>query len=95
MSGGTEAAIRQERKKIQLQGCGALNVFVDEIGYNLISNQALNVLGLCLYDNGKIEASITKVTKENSRYPERDIPIPVNFLWMGDPTKLILGFRLC
>ena len=88
MSGGTEAAIRQERKKIQLQGCGALNVFVDEIGYNLISNQALNVLGLCLYDNGKIEASITKVTKENSRYPERDIPIPVNFLWMGDPTKL-------
>lgn len=88
LSGGTEAAIRQERKKIQLQGCGALNVFVDEIGYNLVNNQALNVLGLCLYDNGKIEATITKVTKENTRYPERDIPIPVNMLWMGDPTKL-------
>lgn len=88
LSGGTEAAIRQERKRIQLQGCGALNVFVDEIGYNLISNQALNILGLCLYDGGKIEASITKVTKDNSRFPERDIPIPVNFLWMGDPTKL-------
>lgn len=88
LSSGTEAAIRQERKKIQLQGCGALNVFVDEIGYNLISNTSLNTLGLCLYDSGNIEASLTKVTKENNRYPERDIPIPVNFLWMGDPTKL-------
>lgn len=88
LSGGTEAAVRQERKKIQLQGCGALNVFVDEIGYNLIANQSLNILGLCLYDKGAIEASITKNTKENTRYPERDIPIPVNFLWMGDPTKL-------
>ena len=85
---GTEAAIRQARKAVQLAGCGSLNVLVDEIGHNLLGNADLNSMGLSFFDKGSIEASITKATKENQRYEERDIPIPVNYLWMGDPTKL-------
>ena len=87
----TEAALRQAVKQCQLSGWGSLNMFFDEIGLVLPELNELTALGLQLYDKGMVGASLTKVTRENTRYAHRNIPIPVNMLWMGDPTKLFDG----
>jgi len=47
---GTSAAVKQMRHKLLMSACGAINLQIDEIGYNLIGNTEVLTVFLELYD---------------------------------------------
>lgn len=89
--GATAPAFKQLRAKAQMCKCGSLNLICDEIGNNLAQNDELVPVLLEMYDLGLGKNKIIKNTKENIRFKERNIPIPVNVLWFGTPTALLDG----
>lgn len=88
---GTTAAVKQMRHRLLMANAGSVNMEIDEIGSNLLSN--LDVLGafLELYDVGKIKQKLTKNTNENVRSEEIDGRTPTNMLLFGTPAKLFNG----
>lgn len=88
---GTPAAIKQMRHKLLMADGGAMNLHIDEIGSNLISNiDVLNTF-LELYDVGKIKQKLIKNTLENRRNEEIDGKTPTNMMLFGTPAKLLNG----
>lgn len=88
---GTTAAVKQMRQKLLLANAGAINLQIDEIGSNLVSNtEVLNVF-LELYDQGIVKQKLTKNTNENQRSEEMDGKTPTNMLLFGTPAKLLDG----
>lgn len=91
---GTSAAIKQMRQKLLMANAGSMNMEIDEIGSNLISNtEPLNVL-LELYDVGKVKQKLTKNTAENVRSEEIDGRTPANCMMFGTPAKLFDGGKV-
>lgn len=87
----TSAAVRQQRRKLQLAGAGALNLIIDEVGDNLIRNYESLTDYLSLYDKGILKQKITKHTAESKRGIELDCPTPANLLMFGTPSKVLDG----
>ena len=90
---GTTAAVKQMRQKLLMADIGAMNLEIDEIGNNLLSNA--DVLGtfLELFDVGKVKQKLTKNTKENTRSEEIEGKTPTNLLLFGTPAKLFNGSK--
>lgn len=88
---GTAPAVKQLREKLLLANCGSINLQIDEIGSNLVSNtEVLNVF-LELYDQGMVKQKLIKNTVDNSRSEDRDGRTPTNMLLFGTPVKLLDG----
>lgn len=90
---GTTPAVKQMRQKLLMANAGAINMQIDEIGSNLISNTEVLNAFLELYDQGKIKQKLTKNTAENERMEELDGKTPANMLLFGTPTKLLDGAK--
>jgi hypothetical protein len=88
---GTPPAVKQLRQKLLLANCGSINLQIDEIGSNLISNIDVLNLFLELYDQGIVKQKLTKNTVENTRGEEVDGKTPTNMLLFGTPSKLLDG----
>ena len=88
---GTTAAVKQMRHMLLMADIGSMNLEIDEIGSNLLSNA--DVLGtfLELFDVGKLKQKLTKNTKENTRNEEITGKTPTNLLLFGTPSKLLDG----
>lgn len=88
---GTSPAVKQLRDKLLLAACGSINLQIDEIGSNLVTNtEVLNVF-LELYDQGLVKQKLIKNTVDNNRSEERDGKTPTNMLLFGTPVKLFDG----
>lgn len=88
---GTAPAYKQVRTKAQIATTGSLNLIIDEIGTNLLSNAELFAVSLEAYDLGLIKQKIIKNSSENKRSEERHTPVPSNMLVFGTPVKLFNG----
>ncbi|AUR97297.1 coil containing protein [Vibrio phage 1.238.A._10N.261.52.F10] len=88
---GTAPAYKQIRTKAQIAKSGSLNLIIDEIGTNLLSNAELFAVSLEAYDLGLIKQKITKNSTENKRSEERHDPVPSNMMVFGTPSKLFNG----
>ena len=91
---GTSAAIKQMRHKLLMADAGSLNLQIDEIGSNLLSNIEVLTTYLELFDVGKIKQKLTKNTNENIRGEEIDGKTPTNMLLFGTPAKLLNGSKI-
>lgn len=90
---GTVPAVKQLRHKLLMADCGAINLQIDEIGSNLVTNtEVLNVF-LELFDQGRVKNKLTKNTAENQRAEEIDGKTPTNMLLFGTPSKLLDGSK--
>jgi hypothetical protein len=88
---GTSPAVKQMRHKLLMAGIGSINLAIDEIGSNLVSNvEVLNTF-LELYDIGKVKQKLIKNTADNKRTVEIDGRTPTNMLLFGTPSKLLNG----
>lgn len=88
---GTSPAVKQLRHKLLLAGSGAINLQIDEIGSNLMSNVEVLNLFLELYDQGIVKQKLVKNTADNSRGKDIDGKTPTNMLLFGTPNKLFDG----
>jgi hypothetical protein len=88
---GTVPATKQLRQKILMQGIGAINLQVDEIGSNLVTATELLNLFLELYDLGYAKDKLIKNTAENARGTMKSGSSPANLLLFGTPSKLLDG----
>ena len=88
---GTSPAFKQVRHKCLMAKAGALNLFIDEIGTNLLSNTDLLGTFLEAFDVGKIKQKLVKNTVENRRAKEINGRVPCNMLLFGTPAKLLDG----
>lgn len=91
---GTPAAVKQMRHKLLMAETGALNLQIDEIGSNLISNSEVLETYLELYDKGLIKQKLIKNTNDNIRSEEIRGATPCNLLMFGTPTKLMDGGKI-
>ena len=87
----TTAAVKQMRHKLLMADIGSMNLEIDEIGSNLLSNAEVLSTFLELFDVGKIKQKLTKNTKENTRSEEIDGKTPTCLLLFGTPSKLLDG----
>lgn len=90
---GTAAAVKQMRHKLLLAGAGSMNMEIDEIGSNLLSNMEVLNAFLELFDIGKIKQKLIKNTRDNMRTEELFGRTPTNMLLFGTPTKLLNGSK--
>lgn len=90
----TTAAVKQMRTQLLLSNAGSINLEIDEIGSNILSQSEVLTSFLELYDMGRIKQKLTKNTKENVRYDEIDGSTPANILLFGTPTKLLNGTKI-
>ena len=88
---GTSPAVKQMRHKLLMAGAGSINLEIDEIGSNLVSNTEVLNTFLELYDVGKIKQKLVKSTKDNTRTQEIDGRTPTNMLLFGTPSKSLNG----
>lgn len=91
---GTPAAVKQMRHKLLLADAGSMNLQIDEIGSNLISNVDMLNTFLELYDVGAIKQKLVKNTLENTRNEEIVGLTPTNLLMFGTPSKLLNGGKV-
>lgn len=90
---GTSPAVKQMRHKLLMANAGSVNLEIDEIGSNLLSNvEVLNTF-LELFDVGKVKQKLTKNTAENTRSKEIEGRTPTNMLLFGTPAKLLNGSK--
>jgi hypothetical protein len=88
---GTSPAVKQLRHKLLLSGVGSINLQIDEIGSNLISNTEVLTLFLELFDQGIVKQKLVKNTADNARGEEMIGKTPTNMLLFGTPNKLLDG----
>jgi len=84
-------AVKQLRHKIQLANCGGVNIMMDEIGTNLLTNADAMAIFLELYDMGDAQEKLIKSNAENMRTQRISTPTPANMLLFGEPTSLLDG----
>ena len=87
----TGPAIKDTRHKLLMANGGALNLQIDEIGYNLTAVAEAMGPYLEMYDVGKIKQKLTKNTNDNKRREEIHGRTPANMLAFGTPTRLLNG----
>lgn len=91
---GTTAAIKQMRHKLLMSTIGSMNLEIDEIGSNLLSNAEVLTTFLELFDVGKVKQKLTKNTKDNTRNEELEGKTPTNLMLFGTPSKLLNGGKV-
>jgi hypothetical protein len=74
-----------------MAGAGSINLEIDEIGSNLVSNTEVLNTFLELYDVGKVKQKLIKNTNDNKRTEEISGRTPTNMLLFGTPSKLLNG----
>lgn len=90
---GTSPAVKQMRHKLLMADAGSMNLQIDEIGSNLISNlEVLNTF-LELFDVGNIKQKLVKNTTDNARNEEIVGRTPTNMMMFGTPSKLLNGSK--
>ena len=87
----TTAAVKQMRHKLLMANSGSMNLEIDEIGSNLLSNSDVLTTILELFDVGKVKQKLTKNTAENTRGEDLDGKTPTNMMLYGTPAKLLDG----
>lgn len=87
----TTPAVKQMRHKLLMGGIGAMNLEIDEIGSNLLSNADALATFLELFDIGKLKQKLIKNTKDSVRNEEIDGRTPTNLFLFGTPSKLLNG----
>ncbi len=90
---GTPAAVKQMRHKLLMADAGSVNLQIDEIGSNLVSNVDVLNTFLELFDMGVIKQKLIKNTAENTRNEEIVGRTPTNMLLFGTPSKLLNGSK--
>lgn len=90
---GTSPAVKQMRHKLLMANAGSVNLEIDEIGSNLISNAEVLDTFLELYDVGKVKPKLIKNTDKNIRNVEIDGRTPTNMMLFGTPSKLLNGSK--
>ena len=88
---GTGPAVKQLRDQLILRRIGSVNLQIDEIGSNLVSNEEILNVFLELYDQGLTKIKLTKNTAENKRVEELVGKTPTNMLLFGTDSKLLDG----
>lgn len=88
---GTSPAVKQMRQKLLIANAGSINLEIDEIGSNLVSNTEVLNTFLELFDQGKVKQKLIKHTSENTRTQEIEGKTPTNMLLFGTPSKLFNG----
>lgn len=91
---GTPAAVKQMRHKLLMANAGAVNLQIDEIGSNLLSNIDVLTTFLELYDVGRIKSKLIKNTADNIRNEEIVGQTPTNMMLFGTPSKLLNGGKV-
>jgi len=90
---GTSPAVKQLRHKLLMASAGSMNLQIDEIGSNLLSNvEVLNTF-LELYDVGRVKTKLVMNTSERARGEEIVGSTPTNMLLFGTPSKLLDGSK--
>ncbi|MGY9107175.1 MAG: DUF3987 domain-containing protein, partial [Alphaproteobacteria bacterium] len=74
-----------------LASAGSMNLEIDEIGSNMLTNQDVLNVFLELYDVGLVKQKLIKNTVENIRSEELAGITPTNLMMFGTPTKLLDG----
>lgn len=87
----TTPAVKKLRQKILRADCGSINLQIDEIGSNLISNTEILTLFLELFEQGEVNQKLTMNTAENQHIEELEGCTPTNVLMFGTPAKLLDG----
>ena len=87
----TTPAVKQMRHKLLMCDVGSVNMEIDEIGSNLLSNVDVLTAFLELFDVGSIKPKLTKNTSESIRNEEIIGKTPTNMLLFGTPVKLLNG----
>ena len=87
----TTPAVKQLRHLILIGGSGSLNLQIDEIGANLLSQSEVLISFLELFDIGLIKEKLVKSSAENMRYERLEGSTPANMLLFGTPSKLFDG----
>lgn len=90
----TTAAIKQMRHKLLLANAGSMNMEIDEIFSNLLSNVEVLTTFLELYDIGTLKPKLLKNTAENRRNKEIEGRTPTNMMLYGTPARLINDPRI-
>ena len=85
----TVPAVKQLRHKLNLARAGGVNLQIDEIGANLVSQVEVTNAFLELYDKGMIKDKLVKSSVENTRYERIEGITPTNMLLFGTPSKLL------
>ncbi len=88
---GTTPAVKQLRHKLLMAGIGSINLQMDEIANNLLSNTEVLSAFLELYDIGLIKPKLVKSTNDNARNEELYGRTPTNMMLFGTPTQLLSG----
>ena len=91
---GTPAAVKQMRHKLLMAESGSVNLQIDEIGSNLLSNVDVLNTFLELFDVGLIKTKLIKNTSDNLRNEEIIGKTPTNMLLFGTPAKLLNGGKV-
>lgn len=86
---GTTPAVKQLREKLLLANIGSINLQIDEIGSNLMTNTEVLTAYLELYDQGQIKQKLIKNTQDNQRGEEITGKTPTNALLFGTPANLL------
>ena len=88
---GTSPAVKQMRHKLLMANAGSVNLEIDEIGSNLMSNTEVLTTFLELYDKGKVKTKLVKSTSDSHRHEEIRGCTPTNMMLFGTPSKLFDG----
>lgn len=91
---GTSPAVKQARHKLLMAQAGSLNLQIDEIGNNLVSNAEVLSTFLELFDVGKVKQKLIKNTAENARFEDIDGRTPTNLMLFGTPSRLLMGGKI-
>jgi hypothetical protein len=90
---GTTPAVKQMRHKLLMANAGSMNMEIDEIGSNLLSNIDVLNTYLELFDVGKVKQKLLKNTTDNARLAEIEGKTPTNMMLFGTPSKLLNGAK--
>ncbi len=88
---GSVPAIKQQRQILLMADAGSLNLQIDEVGLNFVSNMDALKAFLELYDVGLIKQKVTKDSATSTRNEEIVGRTPSNLMLFGTPSKLLDG----
>ncbi len=91
---GTSPAVKSMRHKLLMAKAGSMNLFIDEIGSNLLGATDVLATFYELYDVGKVKNKLIKHTTENLRNEEIQGNTPTNMMLLGTPSKLLDGSKV-
>lgn len=88
---GTTPALKAIRQKLLMGSIGSINLTIDEIGSNLVSQSEILGTFLELYEQGRVKRKLVLNTETNKRSQEIDGKTPATCHLFGTPSKLFDG----